>query len=174
MTYGEVRLAYPVLFVFPDPFRAGIFSLLWPFVPASRAILISNSISSWRHSILLFRFCQGYYKIFFYFIAATIKNRFTEAKNKGWRMSQARIHQCFEKTKTHSTVCEQLNPGFPACFGNTEKFYFTLSRCPDHSGENLPGDEAAAAGRFQKKAKNERKINKMSRKYVQYTCDVHV
>ena len=63
-------------------------------------------------------------------------------------MPQARIYQCFEKTKTHSAACELLKPGFPARFGNTEKFCFTLSRCPDHSGENLPGDEAAAAGKF--------------------------
>ena len=89
-------------------------------------------------------------------------------------MPQARIHQCFEKTKTHSTACEQLNPGFPLFFGNTEKFYFTLNRCPDHTRGNLPGDEAVAAVKFQKKAKNERKINKMSRKYVQYKYDVQI
>lgn len=174
MTYGEVRLAVPVLSVFQDPFTAGIFPFLWTFVPGSRAVLISNLLSSWRHSILLFRFCQGYYKMFFYFVATAIKNRYNEVKIRNERISQARIHQCFEKTKTHFTACEQLNPGFPACFGNTEKFYFTLSRCPDHSGENLPGDEAAAAVKFQKKAKKERKINKMSRKYVQYKCDVQI
>jgi hypothetical protein len=89
-------------------------------------------------------------------------------------MSQARIHRCFEKTKTHSTAREQLKPGFPAYFGNTEKFYISLNRCPGHSGENLPGDDAAAADRFQKKQKNKEKINKMSRKYVQYKCDVQI
>ncbi len=148
MTYGEVRLAFPVLFVFQDPFRAGIFALLWTFVPGSRAILIYNLLSSWRHSILLFRFCQGYYKIFFHFINTAIKNRFNEAKNKNERMSQARIYQCFEKIKTHPLVCEQLKPVFPAHLDIIKKFCFTLNRCPAHSEKNRSSDKAAAAGKF--------------------------